>query len=169
VGGISPALQRANQLMASGQFGEAAGIFEQFARGAQARSGPRAPWFYLQAGRARLQAGQIQAGMTHFQQGLNLLAGRGQFQRLYFAGKRIVAELNGRGLTAEALQIETTLAASLPAGFVPGPGAGEEKTKALLPTTCPGCGGALRSDEVEWADEMTAECPYCGSAVRAEK
>lgn len=28
---------------------------------------------------------------------------------------------------------------------------------------------SLRLDEVEWADEMTAECPYCGSAVRAQE
>jgi hypothetical protein len=169
VGSIPPALQRANQLMASGQYSEAAGIFEQFARGAQARNGPRAAWFFLQAGQARLQAGQVQEGMTHLQRGLSLFAGRGQFQRLYHAGKRFVAELKARGLTAEAQQIEATLTVNLPVGFVPGPGSGAEKSMPLLPTNCPGCGGNLRSDEVEWVDELTAECPYCGSAVRAQR
>jgi hypothetical protein len=167
-GGVPPALQRANQLMAAGQYAEASAIFEQFARGAQMRNGPRAPWFFLQAGHARLLAGQVPAAMAHFQQGLSLFATRGQWQKLHSSGMRIVADLNGRGLAAEAKQIEDTLKANLPAGFVPGPAAGAAKP-ALLPTNCPGCGGPIRSDEVEWVDEMTAECPYCGSAVRAQE
>ena len=168
VGNIPPALRRANQLMASGQYVEAAGIFEQFAKGALARNGPRAPWFFLQAGQARLLAGQVPAGMVHIQQGLSLFAERGRFQRLYHAGMRFVAELKARNLTAEAKQIEDYLKATLPAGFVPASGTGPGKPKPVLPTNCPGCGGPLRSDEVEWADELTAECPYCGSAVRAQ-
>jgi len=166
-GNIPPALQRANQLMATGQPAEAAEIFEQFAHGALMRNGPRAPWFFLQAGHARLLAGQVPAGMTHLQQGLALLVARGQFQQLYRAGTRFVTELNTRGLAAEAKQIEDYLKQALPGGFVPAPGAGAEKPR-LLPTNCPGCGGPIRSDEVEWADEFTAECPFCGSAIRVE-
>jgi hypothetical protein len=49
------------------------------------------------------------------------------------------------------------------------PGTSAEKPKPILPIHCPGCDGPIRSDEVEWADDATAECPYCGSAVRAEK
>jgi hypothetical protein len=168
-GSIPPALQHSNQLMASGQYDEAAGIFEQFANGALARNGPRAAWFLLQAGQARLQAGQVQQGMAHLQRGLGLLAGSGQFQRLYHAGNRFIAEFKARGLVAEAQQIEILLQTSLPAGFTPGAGDSMERSRPLLPTNCPSCGGSLRPDEVEWADGMTAECPYCGSAVRAEK
>jgi hypothetical protein len=168
VGSIPPALQRANQLMVSGHYAEAAGIFEQFANGALARNGPRAPWFFLRAGQARLLAGQVPPGMAHLQQGLSLFAGRGQFQRLSHAGMRFVAELTARGLTAEAKQIENYIKTTLPPGFVPAPGTGGGKTRPVLPTKCPGCGGPLHSDEVEWADELTAECPYCGSAVRAQ-
>jgi uncharacterized Zn-finger protein len=81
---------------------------------------------------------------------------------------RSVAELNARGLTNEAKQIEDFLKKTLPAGFVPAARTEAEKPRPVLPTACPGCGGPLRSDEVEWADEVTAECPYCGSAVRAQ-
>ena len=168
VGSVPPALQRANRLMASGKYIEAASIFEQFASGALARNGPRAPWFFLQAGQARLLAGQVPAGMAHIQQGLALFAGRGRFQRLYHAGMRFVAELNARGLPSEAKQIEDYLKTTLPAGFVPGTATGAGKPRPVLPTNCPGCGGPIRSDEVEWADELTAECPYCASAVRAQ-
>ena len=166
-GEVPPALRRANQLMAAGQYAAAAEIFEQFARGAVQRNGPRAPFFLLQAGQARLQANQVPAAMAHFQEGLSMIAGRGHMQRLSRAGQRLAAELKERGLTAEAGQIEAYLKSALPAGFVAEAPAGAPKTR-LLPTTCPGCGGPLRSDEVEWADEATAECPYCGSAVRAE-
>ncbi len=168
VGSIPPALQRANQLMASGQYTLAADIFEQFANGALARNGPRAPWFFLQAGQARLLAGLVPAGMAHLQQGLALFAGRGQFQRLYYAGMRFTTELKARGLTAEAEQIENYVKTTLPAGFALAPTRGLEKPRPVLPTACPGCGGPLRSDEVEWVDAVTAECPYCGSAVRAQ-
>jgi hypothetical protein len=168
VGSVPPALQRANRMMVSGQYIEAAGIFEQFASGALNRNGPRAPWFFMQAGQARLLAGQVPAGMAHIRQGLALFAGRSQFQRLYHAGDRFISDLQARGLPAEAKQIEDYLKAPLPAGFVPEAGTTTAKPRPLLPTNCPGCGGPLRSDEVEWADEFTAECPYCGSAVRAQ-
>ena len=37
-----------------------------------------------------------------------------------------------------------------------------------LPSTCPQCGGALRSDEVKWLDAGNATCPWCGSTVKAD-
>jgi hypothetical protein len=167
VGNVPPALQRANQLMAKGQYAEAAEIFEQFARGAQSRNGPRAPWFFLEAGQARLLAGQTPVAMAHYQQGLAIFAARGQVQKLYNSGMRVVTALKAHNQPAEAKQIEDYLKTVLPSGFKAGPGAEVPKPRAL-PTNCPGCGGPIRSDEVEWADEVTAECPYCGSGLRAE-
>lgn len=165
---IPPALRRANELMAMGDYPGAAQAFEELARGAVARNGPRAPLLLLQAGRMRILAGQVPLGMTHLQQGLGLFAARGQWQQFRDSGQRVVAELSQRGLTEQAGQIEATLKTSLPAGFVPGPAAGPEKAKPVLPTNCPGCGGPLHAGEIEWTDEITAECPFCGSAVRAE-
>ncbi len=165
---IPPALRRANELMAVGDYPGAAQAFEELARGAVTRNGPRAPLLLLQAGRMRILADQVPIGMTHLQQGLEFFATRGQWQQFRNAGQRIVAELTQRGLTEQANQIEATLKSSLPAGFVPDPGTGREKAKRFLPTNCLGCGGPLHADEVEWTDEITAECPYCGSAVRAE-
>ena len=67
------------------------------------------------------------------------------------------------------MEIENLLKGSIPAGVDLTATDSVVKEKArLLPTTCPGCGGPLRSDEVDWADEATAECPYCGGSVRAE-
>lgn len=36
-----------------------------------------------------------------------------------------------------------------------------------LPSTCPQCAGALRSDEAQWIDAESATCPWCGSVVKA--
>ncbi len=165
---IPPALRRANELMAAGQFAAAADIFEQFVRGALQRGGPRAPQFFLQARRCRVLAGQVPVGMALLKQGLSIIASRGNWQNLQNAGRRVAAELTQRGLTAEATEIEAWLKQTIPSGFVPGPAA-DSAPPRLLPTNCPSCGGPIRADEVEWMDEVTAECPYCGSAIRVEE
>jgi hypothetical protein len=160
---IPPLLQRANALMTSGDYEGAAAAFEQLAAAAEERGGPRAPRFFLDTGRARILAGQTAAGMSHLKHGLELFAVRGELLYLHRAGQRLLAELNQRGLSAEAKEIEAMLTSRLPANFTP-PAA----RKPLLPSHCPSCGGALRADEVEWLDEATAECAYCGSPVRGE-
>jgi len=165
---VPPALQKANQLMSTGQYEAAAEVFERFAEGAVARNGPRAPWVLLRAGQARLLAGQVLAALAHFRHGLSLLATKGQLQQFAGAGNRIVLELKARGLSAQATEIEDYLKSTLSAGFASVPPAATSEKKKLLPTACPGCGGPLRSDEAEWVDEVTAECPYCGSQVRVE-
>jgi len=162
---IPPILQEANLAFDKGEYGRAAQLFERIAEGADARGGPRAPLFHLQAGRARLLAGQAALGMPSLKRALEVLAERKQYQRLQDAGLRVVAELNERGLTSEAVDIEILLKMNLPA-----PPTFETKEtptrKPILPTHCPNCGAVLRPDEVEWLDDLTAECGYCGSPVR---
>jgi hypothetical protein len=158
-------LIRAHQMMESGNYQGAAEQFEAIARIAESRGGPRVPQLHLQAGRARLLAGQNETGLAHVKHGLSLLAQRGDWPHLHRAGNRALAELNQRGLTAEAEEISDFLKANLPGDFVPPRNITPAK-KPVLPTHCPSCGGALRPDEVDWLDEDTAECAYCGSPVR---
>lgn len=164
---IPPLLQRANELMATGDFAGAANSFEQLARAAEGRGGPRAPWFYLQAGRARILAGQTAMGMDHLKRGLGLFAARGLPDRVFTAGQRIVGELNQRGLSKEAQQISDYVKSLVP-NFKPGVGQAAPAKRPPLPTHCPGCGAPVRADEVDWIDDVTAECAFCGSPVRGE-
>lgn len=164
---VPPLLQRANELMAVGDFNGAAEAFEQLATAAEGRNGPRAPRFFLDAGRARILARQTDAGMAHLKHGLELFAARGEMLHLHRTGRRIVAELEQRGMSAEAREIEALLNGNLPVSFTPP--AALPTRKSILPTHCPSCGGAVRADEVEWLDEVTAECSYCGSPVRGEE
>ena len=164
---VPPILQEANFTFDKGEYGRAAELFERIAEGADARGGPRAPLFLLQAGRARLLAGQPTLAMPSLKRGLELLAERKQFPRLQNAGQRVIAELNERGLKNEVVDIEILLKILLPSM----PTFATEETpvkRPILPTHCPSCGAAVKPDEVEWLDEVTAECGYCGSPVREE-
>jgi len=162
---VPPVLQEANFVFDKGEYGRAAELFENIAETAAARGGQRAPVFLLQAGRARIFAGQTKLGMPSLKRGLELLAQRGQIPRLHQAGRRVIRELNQRGLKKEASEIEILLKTLLPS-----PTSFDSNEASLgtpvLPTHCPSCGAALRSDEVEWLNEITAECAYCGSPLR---
>ena len=158
-------LQRAHELMASGNYPAAAEAFEQLARGGEARQHPKTTQMYLQAGRARILAGQKDAGFAHLKRGLGLMAAYPvQLQR---AGERVVHELNERGMSAEAQEIAQWLKTSMPAASSgTRMGAAVPTKKPVLPTHCPGCGGPVRADDVDWVDEVTAECNWCGSPLR---
>lgn len=161
---VPPILQEANYAFSKGEYGRAAELFEKIARVADGRGGPRAPLFHLQAGRARVFAEQAILGIPSLKRGLELLAERGQLQRLHQAGMRTIHELKERGLKDETEDIEILLSAILPKTSPSEP----LSNHPALPTHCPSCGAALRPDEVEWLDDVTAECGYCGSPVRED-
>lgn len=164
---VPPILQEANFVFDKGEYGRAAELFEQIAQTADARGGPRASLFHLQAGRARILAGQTSLGMPSIKRGLELFSQHKQFPQLQRAGSRVITELNQRGLKSEATEIEMWLESIIL--LSPTFEAEEAQTKRpTLPTHCPYCGAALRPDEVEWLDDVTAECAYCGSPVRSK-
>ncbi len=163
---IPPLLRRANQLMAAGDFAGAASALEQLARAAEARGGPRAPFFYIQTGRAQIMAGQTAAALDSLERGLGLFAMRGQFARAVNFGNRVVAELNQRGLPGESKRIAGYLKGVVPDLNLAGQAAGTKRPP--LPTSCPGCGAPIHPDEVEWIDEITASCAFCGTPVRGK-
>ena len=164
---IPPLLRRANQMLSAGNYAEAASAYEQLARAAEARGGPRAPFFYIQAGRSQMMGAQTANGLENIQRGLGLFAMRGQPVKAANVGMRVVGELSGRGLKTEAQQITAYLKELVPGfgGAVTDPTAGR---RPALPTHCPGCGAPLRPDEVEWVDDVTAACEYCGSPVHEQ-
>jgi hypothetical protein len=157
-------------MLAAGSYAEAASAFEQLARAAEARGGPRAPFFYMQAGRSQVMAGRIADGIAHFERGLGLFAMRGQQFKAVNTGARVVDELEARGLQREARQVADYLAELVPGFDADQTPAAKSASpqRPLLPTHCPGCGAPLRPDEVEWLDEATASCEYCGSPVHGQ-
>lgn len=163
---VPPVLQEANFTLDKGEYGRAAELFEKLAETAAARGGPRAPLFYLQAGRARALAGQIALAMPSLKRGLELLAQRGAWNKFQQAGQRAVTELMANGFTAESQELQAFLNRHSPQEIPFRPSSARPLKKATLPTHCPSCGAGVRPDEVEWQDEVTAECAYCGSPIR---
>jgi hypothetical protein len=152
--------------MEAGSYTEASLAFYDLARKAEDRFPERAPILYIEAGRAAILSGDNKKGIVHFRSALTLLGTQQRYRRLQNVGERIVAELRERGLNAEAEEVESVIRnnAQAPAEKE----ASVSKKQAILLTHCPSCGAALRPNEVEWLDDVTAECDYCGSPVRAE-
>jgi hypothetical protein len=162
---IPPILQEANFAFDKGEYGRAGELFEKIAETADARGGPRAHVFYIQAGRARVLAGQTALGMPSLKRGLELLSGQGLSLRLRRVKRRLMNELRERGLNKEAAELEAW--AGSPETSMSEDEAQEARAnRPILPTHCPSCGAAVRPDEVEWLDDITAECDYCGSPIR---
>ena len=159
---VPPILQEAIFAFDKGQYGRAGELFEKLAETASARGGARAPIFYLKAGQARILAGQIALGMPSLRHGLELLAERQKFLRLQKAGKRVITELDERGLSKEASELEVLLKTLMSSETL----LDISERRTVLPTYCPSCGAAVLPDEVEWLDDVTAECAYCGSPIR---
>ena len=163
---VPPILQEANFAFDKGEYGRAGELFEKIAETAAARGGPRAPLFYLQAGRARALAGQITLAMPSLKRAFELLAQRGAWKKFQQAGQRAVAELMEHGFAAESQELQTILNRHSPRDIPLTSSPARPIKKPTLPTHCPSCGAAVRPDEVEWLDEATAECAYCGSPIR---
>lgn len=157
-------LRRANKLTENGDHINAAKIFERLAVAAHDRGIFRhAPMLYLQAAKAYVLGGEIEAGFPLAQKGLDLLAETEQWQRLSVTGNRAIKVLKDAGFSTEAGELQAWLDSTL-AGRQFSP-ADAPAQPGHLPPKCPFCGATIRSDEVEWIDSRSAECTYCGSAV----
>ena len=163
--GAPSVLQHANQMMMDGEYMGAADVFKDLAQSAENPFPHRAPILYMEAGHAAILGGDIKAGVASLRRGLTLLASQGRLHRMQVLGQRAVEELTARGLNAEAGEITSLLGANLPKEPPTQP---VPVKRPVLPTHCPSCGGGVRSDEIEWIDEVTAECDYCGSPLRGK-
>jgi tetratricopeptide (TPR) repeat protein len=165
--GLLPVLMEANRLFAAGQPAEAAQLFIQLAEKAEANGNlRRAARLYLEATRSLLQAGDTQSALAHARTALQLFTQIGNFGRAEAVYQHILRELRARGLTAEADALERHLQEQFgEATDAPEPA---PAPRGRLPAKCPQCGGPVRSDEVDWIDEHSAECLYCGSVVPTE-
>jgi hypothetical protein len=152
--------------MDEGEFAEAALAFHDLAKKAEELFPERAPFLYIEAGHAATLNGDGKKAVSYFRSGLTLLATQQRYHRVRRAGERIVHELRDHRFDAEASEVESVLKGNLPTAAEKEPESVQVK-RATLPTHCPSCDASVRSDEVEWIDEITAECDYCGSPVRA--
>jgi hypothetical protein len=157
-------------MMESGQYLQAAPIFEELARGAYKLQVPRAPFLFVQAGRSFYLGGETEKGLNLLRHGLKLLADADRWAELARLGERVAAELVEQGSAPESAKLSAWLESVLPDDFTSGKmgKAAAVGSHPVLPTHCPQCGGPVDSSTVTWQDDVTAGCLYCGGAIRAE-
>ena len=149
----------------SGRYIDAGVIFENIARMAASHNGPRAPRFYLQAGRSFLYGGNIEHGMALLENSRNLFIQYGRTEVIPLIILNLQAELQQMGLLEQSKQV-AQWAVGLP---IPRQSPGSAVNKhSLLPLKCPSCGGPVIPLDTIWLDDNTAECVYCGSLIRGE-
>jgi hypothetical protein len=162
---VPPVLQEANFAFEKGEYGRAGELFERIAQTAADRGVPRAALFYLQAGHARILAGQTSLGMPSVRRAFNLLSQQRRPLRFHRIARRVIAEMTKRGLDKEVAELEGWLKDESPEAL----SVEEPSQRPTLPNHCPSCGAAVRPDEIEWLDELTVECAYCGSPIREQR
>jgi hypothetical protein len=166
------ALRRANRLMEAGQYEQAFPIWKRLADGTARHGMPvRAANLYLQASRARLEMGSSTGAAAAdaaalARRAIHLLVNAGQGQRAGAMLSRIIQALENKGFHEEAVSLRAEVTALL--GQVGAAQKAPAQARGTLPTRCPSCSGPVRSDEVSWVDDRTAECTYCGLPIRAE-
>ena len=169
-----PVMQRASKQMAMENYSGAALTFEKMAERANSRNGPAAPHLFIQAGRANFLARQIPNGMVDIHKGLKLFAERKDWLRFGRNRKRVVKQLRRMGNENEANELMNFMAGELPADMdaIENEPQLDLKTiaraNASLPNQCQKCGAPVRSDEVEWVDDRSAECSFCGNIIQSE-
>lgn len=164
---LLPLLIEANRLSAAGQPADAAQLFDQLAVKAEAHGHlRRAAHLHLEAARRLLMAGDAHAATSPARAAMQLFTQIGRFGRAEAIYQRIVHELRARGANAEADALERDLRSQFgEAAPMPAPGSSPPPSRSRLPAQCPQCGGPVRSDEVEWIGDHSAECLYCGSVI----
>jgi hypothetical protein len=167
--GMIRGMVQAHRLFAAGQFSESASLLENLADTARAGNLPRAPRLFFQAARANWHANQVAHGSDLLRVALDMLVAAGALGIAFQIASLATAELDSLGHKPEADSMRDYVSK------IPGwqEAASEtredDKPKPVLPTHCTQCGGIVRSDEVDWIDEITAACAYCGSPIRPEK
>jgi hypothetical protein len=162
-------LRNAHSMMDSGNYEQAAITFSKLGEGALSRGmDERAPYLFLQAGRAYSMMNDFINGKLFFLRGLNLFAENKQWNQVYKFCDRISQEMEAKAQGKLAQEIIGWRDSVIPAGFTPLPTLGQatKKTTVTLPPKCPYCGATVSPVEVEWLNETSAACMYCGSVIQ---
>ena len=163
---IAPALMallmNANHLADSGRDAEAAPIFSQLAQEAEKHQKlGQAVRLHARAAECYGQTGNKTALMHHSRRALSLAQSSGDSQRATNLLQRVSQAMRDHGFQSEADMLQREFGGLMaPAGTPP------IVASKRLPPTCPQCAAPVRSDEVDWIDDDSAECAYCGGVIQ---
>ncbi len=160
------ALRQVNQLITSGHSIEAAGIFAQLAQQMANTNHPRrAANFHAQAAHLYADGNDAAQSLAHAQAALKLFIQYQMSNRTLRFYTNITQKMHNRGMTANAAQLEKEFKPIV--GSLPAPTQSPSiQAHGRLPSSCPQCGAPVRSDEVDWIDNTSAECLFCGGVIQ---
>jgi hypothetical protein len=161
-------LVEANQLWASGHPAQAAASFAQIASVMQESQHPRrAANLHAQAARAFADAREPVRALEQARAALTLFLQLQMPARAVQFFTNITHLMANQGLQSAAQALQTEFGARIAGLPAPQPASAPE-LRGRLPAACPKCGGPVRSDEVSWIDQTSAECIYCGAILQTE-
>ena len=158
---------QANQLIAKGQPAQAAQMMAQLAQDVESRGRARpAAVFHAQAAHAYAASKNESAALAQARAALNQFIQLNMVRRAPRFYDNISSKLrtNGMASAADMLQREYEDKVKPFRAYAPASPAQGKR----LPSNCPHCGAAARSDEVDWIDGQSAECNYCGGVIQTE-
>ena len=153
-------INQAHSLFESGQFLQSAQLFEELGAIAEARNGPRAPRFYMQAGRGYLHVQQPVQGMALLEKGRQQFIQTGRADVAARICFRLKDEIKSLGWVEQAETISNW------AGSFSNTQTAVSQNHPPLPLKCPSCGAPIHPNEINWLDSATSECDFCGNPLR---
>jgi hypothetical protein len=160
-------LIKANQLVSSGQSGQAAPLYAKLANEMETNSHPRrAANLHAQAAHAYADSQNEQAALDQARQALTIFIQSKMINRIPVFYTNITRKFISKGMKSAS----ETLAREF--GLMVGPliphSPSTQPHPGQLPTNCTKCGAPIHKDEANWVDEQTIECDFCGSLIRSE-
>lgn len=160
------ALMQANRLVEKGKLNEAGAEFARLADELEESRPRQAANLHAAAAYAFVGAGAAEQALQHAVQALQMFQQYRMLQRFPVFFANITREMQDHGMHAAAQQLEDKFGLHAQQAQH-GPDAGAEERRGAMPAVCPHCGGAVRSDEVQWVDAVSAECIYCSGIIQA--
>ena len=159
----------ANQLLQSGQYVQAGDAFSGLASQAKENGHPRrAANLNTQAAHAYIDGKNENLALTQSRSALTLFQQLGMVDRAAQFWRNIQNHLQRAGMSSALASLRQEFGSKIDLTPLQKPVAPSPAKQGHLPAQCPGCGAPVRTDEVEWVDEQSAECPFCGSILISE-
>jgi hypothetical protein len=160
-------MAQANQLIADGQAAKAAQMLDQLAQEVESRGRPRpAAIFHAQAAHAYAASKNEPAALAQARVALDQFIQLNMARRVSRFYDNIVSKLRANGMASAAGMLKQEYGDKVKPFRSYAPASPAQGKR--LPSNCPHCGAAARSDEVDWIDGQSAECNYCGGVIQTE-
>jgi hypothetical protein len=160
-------LTKANQLVASGEPGQAAPLFANLATEMETSSHPRrAANLHAQAAHAYADIQDEQAALKQARLALNLFIQYQMANRTPIFYTNITRKFKNKGMKSASETVISEFGSKIkPMSIQPTPAPSHQ---GQLPTNCSKCGAPIHKNDANWVDDQTIECDFCGSLIRSE-